>query len=367
MAPNHSGKKKRAHQPFRHSPPGAPPGTLAPDPKAPKPIIRVLGYGPDSLKEDQSLYPREIKKWMERYPLTWISVHGLGDAKVIEEIGSLLHLHPLSLEDVLNVHQRPKLDAFDENLFIVLRAVRFEGRLETEQFSLFVGERFVITFHEGEWDATAAVRDRIRRGKCRERTSGPDYLAYALIDAVIDGYYPPLEAVGEKIEDLEELILKGALDSPTSEIHHTKRDLITLRRSVWPLRDLINSLLRDPVPHITTETKTYLKDCYDHVVQIMDLVETDRELGTDLMDIHLTVLSNRMNEVMKMLAVITTLFMPMTFVTGLYGMNFDTGRSPWNMPELEWYFGYPFALSLMGVLAVTFLWYFKRKGWIGRR
>jgi magnesium transporter len=209
------------------------------------------------------------------------------------------------------------------------------------------------------------VRERIRKGVGRMRGAGPDYLAYALLDAIIDGYFPVLEHYGEYLEDLEDVLVHDPDEELVADIHNVKRDLLTLRRAIWPLRDALGALLREPVPLISHETHPYLRDCYDHTVQIIDLVETYRELGSGLMDMYLSSVSNRMNEIMKVLTIISTIFIPLSFIAGVYGMNFNPERSPLNMPELNWYWGYPFCLAIMGVVAAVLVGFFWRKGWLG--
>lgn len=364
MASKKPKNRQRKHSPIRHSPPGAPPGTLAVDPAAPPPHIRVIAYDSDSVEEYVIEDPDQLHKVIGQKRVTWINVNGLGDSEMLRRIGEILLLHPLALEDVVNVHQRPKADLFGDQLFVVVRMVRFDQTLLSEQLSLFLGEGFVISFQEGSEDGLATIRERISLGRGRIRDQGADYLAYALLDTVIDGYYPPLEEYGERLEDLEELVLTSPSRAAVLKIHAIKRELLNLRRTIWPMREMVNDMLRDPIPLISEDTRLYLKDCYDHVIQIIDLVETDRELGSDLMDVYLTATSNRMNEIMKVLAIITTIFMPMSFIAGIYGMNFDPGCSPWNMPEIEWYWGYPFVLLLMVSTATLLITLFRWRGWL---
>lgn len=352
------------HRPLRHSPPGAPPGTLMVDPSAPQPIIRVLAYDPETVNEFEVDDPNQLHDVIRRHRVTWVNVNGLGDPDLLKSIGEVFDLHPLGLEDVVNVHQRPKTDLFGDQLFIVFRAVRFDKVLMSEQISLFLGDGFVISFQEGREDRLSAIRERIHLKHGRIRDQGADYLAYAILDRVIDDYYPPLEEYGERLEDLEEEILTSPSRSAVVKIHSIKRELLNLRRTIWPMREMVNDLLRDPIPFFSGDTHLYLKDCYDHVIQIIDLVETDRELGSDLMDVYLTATSNRMNEIMKVLAIITTIFMPMSFIAGIYGMNFDPNSSPWNMPEVEWYWGYPFVLLLMIGVAAGLMALFRWRGWL---
>jgi magnesium transporter len=247
----------------------------------------------------------------------------------------------------------------------VLRMLTAAERLEAEQLSLFLGDRFVVTFQEGKpGDSLEPVRKRLRESAGKLRTLGADYLAYALIDAVIDGYFPVLEEYGERLETLEDEILDKPGAGTIARLHGIKRDLLEVRRAVWPLREALAALDRDPGELVTAETRVFLRDCYDHVVRVMDLVETYRELCADLMDVYLSSVSNRLNEVMRVLTVFSAIFIPLTFIAGVYGMNFHTDASPWNMPELAWKWGYPFCLGLMLATAGGLLVFFARKGWL---
>jgi magnesium transporter len=350
----------------RRARPGAPPGSVIVDPKAPKPRMRVIAYGPERYVEKEIADPDEVRTLLNQWPVCWINVDGLGDAELLQRLAEIVRLHPLALEDVVNLHQRAKVEAYGEQAFIVTHMVQLKEQLGIEQLSLYLGENFVVTFQqEPEWDCLGPVRERIRKGLSQVRQRGSGYLAYSLIDAVIDQYFPVLESYGERLEALEDQIVLRPTQRRTSELHELKRELLHLRRILWPLRDALNTLLRDPIPHIDAETRVYLRDCYDHMLRILDFVETDREVCSDLMDLYLTSISNRMNEVMKVLTVIATIFIPLTFIAGVYGMNFDTEVSPWNMPELKWEYGYPACLAVMLVIAVGLLVYFRRKGWIG--
>jgi magnesium transporter len=357
-------KKRKAWA--RHTLPGAPPGTLIPDPDAPFPVIRVLAYGPEAIAERAVESPQQVRDFLNAWPVIWVNVEGLGDAAIISQLGDIFGLHRLALEDVINVHQRAKVEQYGEHHFIVARMVMLRERLETEQVSLFLGRNFVLTFQEGlPGDCLEPVRDRLRKGQSRIREAKTDYLAYSLLDAVVDSYFPVLEEYGEQLETLErELLTRPATDTIT-RIHEIKRDLLTLRRVIWPQREALNVLLRNELPLITHETRVHLRDCYDHTVQLIDLVETYRELSADLTDVYLSSISNRTNEIMRVLTVIATIFLPLTFIAGIYGMNFDTGASSWNMPELNWYWGYPFSLAVMALVALTQLAFFWRRGWIG--
>jgi magnesium transporter len=362
-------RKRRKALFRRRTAPGAAPGTLVADPAAPKPVVRLLAYGPQGCVERELHTIAEINqipKFLEEYPVTWVNVDGLGDAEVVSRIGKIFELHPLALEDVLNTHQRSKVEQYGETLFIVARVIEGGAKLESDQLGIFLGRKFVVTFQHLVGDCLDPVRDRIRQARGIIRTSGPDYLAYSVLDSVVDSYFPILETFGEEIETLEEAIIGETNVDVIAEIHDVKGKLLIIRRAVWPLREALHVLARDPIPVIQAETRIYLRDCMDHTYQMIDLLETYRELASDLMDLYHSSLSNRMNEVMQVLTVIATIFIPLTFIVGVYGMNFDTHVSPWNMPELEWYWGYPAVWGVMVAIAIGMLIFFYRRGWLGR-
>jgi magnesium transporter len=350
----------------RRAKPGTPPGTLTVDPEAPRSEMRLMAYGPDGFVEQALTDVDELREFLGHWPVCWVNVDGLGDQLTLERLAALFRLHPLAMEDVVNTHQRAKVDQFGELTFIVTHMIELKDHFESEQVSLFLGPHFVITFQERPgWDCLEPVRDRIRKHALRVREAGPGYLTYAILDAVIDHYFPVLEAYGERLETLEDAIVGRPDRGVVGEVHAVKRELLYLRRTIWPQREALNALVRDDIPHISAETRLYLRDVYDHAVRIIDLVETYREVCSDLMDLYLSSISNRMNEIMKVLTVISTLFIPLTFIVGVYGMNFNTSASPWNMRELNWYFGYPLCLTLMATITAGQFMFFKNKGWIG--
>lgn len=360
-------KRRNRRRPLisRRSAPGAAPGLLIPDPESPKPVMRAMCYGPDEAVERAIGDPNEIATLLERWPVTWVNVEGLGDADLIRRIGETLKLHWLALEDTVNVHQRAKVERYGDQEFIVVRMPVTCEQVETEQVSLFLGAKFVLTFQEGRpGDVFDPLRERIRKGLGGLRGAGPDFLAYSLIDAVIDSYYPLLERYGEDVDSLELEVLRSPRRRTVNRIHDVKRELLTLRRAIWPHRDAVNTLLRDQSPLIGDNTRLHLRDCYDHTIQIIDLVETYREVASGLMDVYLSSVSNRMNEIMKILTIITTVCVPPTLVAGIYGMNFNTQASGWSMPELSWRYGYPAALLLMAALMIGPLVFFWRRGWL---
>jgi magnesium transporter len=342
------------------------PGTVVTDPEAPHPDIRLFAYGPDQLVERQGLSPHDIRECLDQWPVLWVDVEGLGHADTIQALGDIFGLHRLALEDVVNVHQRPKIEEYGEYHYIVARMATLSEQLETEQLSLFLGKNFVLTFQEGRpGDCLEPVRERIRQKRGRIRDAGIDYLVYAILDAVVDCYFPLLEEYGERLEAIEDEIVEHPSHASVPRVHGIRRDLLTLRRAVWPQRETFSTLLREETPLVSSETRLYLRDCYDHTSQLIDLIETYRELGADLTDIYLSSIGNRTNEIMRVLTVIATIFIPLTFIAGVYGMNFNPGASPWNMPELNWFWGYPLALVLMSAVAIGQLIFFRTRGWLG--
>ena len=349
----------------RSAPPGSAPGTLIADPSATAPDVHLLAYGADSVEEHDIEEVGEIRSLVGTAPVIWVNVDGLGDIEVIRELGEIFGLHRLTLEDVINVHQRPKVENYADHTFIITRIIDRDFAPDTEQMSMVLGEGFLLTFQERKGDCFDLVRERIRKHRGVIRESKADYLAYALIDAATDNYFSVLEAYGERLEALEIAVMAEPSPSQIGEIHDLRRDLLLLRRSVWPQRDMIGELTRRSSPFVSESTEIYLRDCHDHAFQIMDILETYREIAFGLVDVYLSSMSARMNEIMKVLTIIATIFIPLGFIASVYGMNFDADVSPWNMPELRWYFGYPFALGLMALLAGGLLYHFRRKGWFG--
>lgn len=355
----------------KHRPPlrrldtlGAPPGSIIVDPAAPDSIVHVTHYDAASISERKITDVAEIKQDLSRGGVTWINVEGLGSAATLKQLATLFHLHPLAMEDAVNVHQRPKVDRYGEQLFIALRMDAHSAGMRTEQVSMFVGRGFVITFLEDPGDCFDPVRRRLRECDGLIRRRGADYLAYALLDAAVDSYFPLLEEFGDNLESLEDEVLLMPSPSVVARIHEVKYQLRTLRRIIWPLRDAMNELVRDGSTLVSDETRVYFRDLYDHTVQIIDIVETYREIGSDLIDLFLSSQSNRMNEIMRVLTVISTIFMPLSFVVGVYGMNFNTAESPWNMPELNWRYGYVAVWGVLIAVALVFLYFFHRRGWL---
>ena len=363
-------------RPPHRAPAGAAPGTITVAPDAAQPRIEVISYGSaaeagaPARVEVASI--RDIPELPPQHGIRWVNVTGLGDEDVLRDIGERFEIHELALEDIAGTSQRPKVESYGNFLFIVARvpapAPEVQSAdvppLRTEQLALCVGRDFVITFHESAAAVLAPVRRRLLAGGSTMRKRGPDYLAYAILDSGIDAYFPVLENCGEHVEGLEAEVIDAPSAGSIGAIHSLKRSLLTARRAVWPLREVVNSLIRDESPFMSRQTRVFLRDCYDHVAELLDIIETYREVATGLVDILLSSQSNRMNEIMKVLTIIATIFIPLSWLTGLYGMNFDPA-SPWNMPELSWRFGYFYALGLMLAVAGLMVIWFRRKGWIG--
>jgi magnesium transporter len=292
--------------------------------------------------------------------VTWINVGGVHKVDVLDAFGKHFGLHPLLLEDIANTDQRPKLDDYETYFFLVMKMLMISDRgdILVEQVSFVLGRNYVLSFQENGTDVFQAVRDRLTGGKGRLRQNGSDYLLYALVDAIVDQYFSVLETLGEQIESLQERVITDPKPETLKDIHALKQQLLFVRRAVWPLREAINNLARSECPFLHESTKVFLRDVYDHVVQIVDTIETLREMVSASLDIYLSSVSYRLNAVMRVLTVITTIFMPLTFIAGIYGMNFEY------MPELKWPWGYPMALGIMGLVAVIMLVGFRRKKWL---
>jgi magnesium transporter len=341
---------------------GLPPGTVVfvGEQKVEEIRITLIDYDENQYDE------REIKNIEDCFPckdtpsISWINIDGVHQVDVIEKLGAHFDLHPLLQEDVVNTHQRPKFDEFDDHLFIVLRMFflnEVENKLEGEQISFIVGANFVISFQERPGDVFEQVRERLRNGKGRIRKKGSDYLTYALIDAIVDSYYTILEGLGEHIELLQEELVSEPKREDLQIIQDLKRDMLFIRKSVWPLREVIGGLVRSESTLIKQDVLVYIRDVYDHVIQAIDTIETYRDMLSAMLDIYLSSVGNRMNEVMKVLTIIATIFIPMTFLAGVYGMNFKY------MPELGWRYAYLFFWIVVSVVLIAMIVYFKRRKW----
>lgn len=309
----------------------------------------------------------ECFPFKDKPTVSWINIDGIHDTDLIEKVGKQFGLHPLLLEDIVNTGQRPKMEDFDEHLFIVLKMFYYHEKRDeviSEQISLILGKTYVISFQEEAGDVFDPIRDRIRKCKGRIRKMGADYLAYALLDAVVDNYFGVLERFGEKIERIEENLVVDPNPEKLHAIHSLKREMVLLRKSVWPLRELVSGLERSESPLITESTGIYLRDVYDHTIQVIDTIETFRDMLSGMVDLYMSSISNKMNQVMQVLTIIATIFIPLTFIAGVYGMNFDPATSPFNLPELGWYWGYPMVWVVMIVVAILMIIYFKKKNWL---
>ena len=339
---------------------GLAPGTLIHigERRAERTRVRLFDYDQSKLTEKELGSVEEAFPFRDTAPVTWINVDGLHETGIIEQLGGHFGLHPLVLEDIVNTEQRPKLEDFENYLYVVLKMLYREGgEIVAEQVSLVLGQNFVLSFQEGGGDPFDPIRERLRKNKGQLRKQGPDALLYALLDAVVDNYFIVLETFGEMTDDLEESVLLSPTAEVLSTIKNLKRELLFLRRGIWPLREVISGLRHTESPLIHESTRLYFQDVYDHTIQVMDNVDNSREILSDLLDIYLSSVSNRLNEVMKVLTIIATIFIPLTFVAGVYGMNFD------NMPELGWRWGYFAVLGVMTVIGLIMLAYFKRKKW----
>jgi magnesium transporter len=342
---------------------GLPPGTLVHigEQKAEKVSITVIDYDEARFQEEEIETVDECFLFKDKPTVTWINVDGIHEVEVLELLGDCFGLHPLVLEDILNTDQRPKLEDFGEYIFVVLKTFSYNdqnGELEPEQISLILGPSLVLSFQEKEGDVFNPIRERIRSSKGRIRRMGAGYLAYALLDSIVDNYFIVLEKVGEKIEFLEEELVTNPTPETLQTIHNLKRDMIVLRKSVWPLREVIGSLERGESSLIGESIEIYLRDVYDHTIQVIDTIETFRDMISGMLDIYLSSVSNRMNEVMKVLTIIATIFIPLTLIAGIYGMNFQ------HMPELGWRWGYPMVWLIMLAIGVLMLVYFRRRNWL---
>lgn len=363
MPVNKARRIRASHNQRRRSKPGTAPGTILTDPNAHATHIRVMAFSASGMHETQIQTVEQLRPLLQHWPVTWIDVTGLGTASVISEIGQAFGLHPLAMEDVVNVHQRAKLEKYSDHLFLVARMCNPEDHVHTEQISMFLKKGVLLTFQERPGDCWDPVRDRLRHARGRVRSSEADYLAYTLLDAIVDSYFPIVDQLSDQLDGLDEEVTASVDASQMHRVHNLRGELLALRRSIRPHREMINELTREDVPWISPESRVFFRDCYDHVIQVIDLVDTYRELTADVRDFYMSSVSNRMNEIMKVLTIIATIFMPLSFIAGVYGMNFNT-TFPLNMPELNWSLGYPMTLLTMLATTIAFVWYFKRKKWI---
>ena len=345
--------------------PGSAPGTLSIEPDAYPTEINIFDYTPDRINHFQGLTPQEIVPYLDTESVSWIDIQGLGDEKILREIGEIFHLPLLVLEDIVNVPQRPKLELYPDFLLITTQMVMAKKKgFWTEQVSFILGKNYLLTIQEEPLrDPFDPVRNRLERSIGLIRQLGAGYLCYALIDAIIDNFFPVLEAYGDRLEILEEEAITKPNSSTLKKIYKIRRELLAFRRLVWPQREIFNSLVRDGSQHIDPSILNYVRDCYDHTIQIIDVIETYRELASGLTDVYLSATGNKMNEIMKVLTIISTIFIPLTFIAGVYGMNFNPEKSPYNMPELNSYWGYFICLGIMLFISIVQIYIFWQKGW----
>ena len=342
---------------------GLPPGALVyiGEEKEERVKITIIDYDEANCQEKETETLEECFSFKDRPTVTWINIDGVHQIEILEELGNCYGFHHLVLEDILNTDQRPKMEDYGSYLYTVLKMITFDeqtNEIATEQISLILGSNLVISFQEKDGDVFRPIKERIKSGKGRIRKMGADYLAYSLIDSIIDRYFIILEKLGEKVEDLQDELIARPTSETLQALHELKREMLLLRKSVWPLREVINSLERGDSPLIKEPTRVYLRDVYDHTIQVIDTIETFRDMLSGMLDIHLSSISNKTNEVMKVLTIIATIFMPLTFLAGVYGMNFKF------MPELERQWGYPVILLIMLVVGLAMVFYFKRKKWL---
>ncbi len=344
-----------------HPKTGARPGTLVIADDAPPPRMQMITFAGSELKQQDITDPTLLQEAKDDGSISWIDVHGFGDKALIETIGEIFELHPLLLEDVVNVPQRPKTEAYGDQLLIIVRMVRLnkDQEIVMEQVSFVLGKSYVLTFQEHYGDVFDPVRKRLKNAKGRIRQHGSDYLAYALIDTIIDAYYPILERIGDQLESMEDVVISNPTPALLSQLHQLKNRLVNLRRGIWPQREAISSLARDDYALVTDEVRIFIRDTYDHCVQTSEVTEMYREMVTGLMNTYLSSIANRTNDVMKVLTIVATIFIPLTFIAGIYGMNFE------HMPELHVRWAYPAIWVTMVVVAVAMMVFFWRRGWIG--
>ncbi len=375
MPRTHSQKRRPVKRRARHSlhlspgrftRPGAAPGVIArPAELEHVPAtLSLIDYDVSDATENADCTLDEIRAFFTSPRNTWLHVQGTPSESLLQSVAAAYGLHTLALEDVLHTGQRAKAEAYDDQVFAIIGVPETrEEQIEIAQLSLFLGDTWLVSFCSGARDPFEAVRQRLRKQDSRLRRNEIDFLFYTLLDTAVDYAFPTLELLGERIEALEHTVFDNPSREALDEIHHLKRELVLVRRMLWPQRDMLNGLIRDEHPRIGANTRVYLRDCYDHAVHALDLVESYREMASTLLEVYLTSLSNRMNDIMKVLTVIATVFIPLTFITGLYGMNFDRSVSAWNMPELGMRFGYPVLLLIMLAIVVGMVVVFRRKRW----
>lgn len=359
--PDTDGDEEEDYFDYFYDEPGSEPGTLIIEPDAKPSRIILIDYDEDNAIRKVDITPNACAPYIGTNTVSWMDIQGLGSETVLKQVGEIFNLHPLLLEDVVNVPQRPKLEDYNNQLLVISQMVRLkedESGFDTEQVSFVLGKRYLLSFQEEELqDCFEIVRDRIRTSQGRVRKSGADYLTYLLLDTIIDGYFPVVEHYEDRIEALEDMIISNPDRDTMQEIYDVRRELLALRRLIWPMRNVLHLLMRDHHGIVSDEVQIYFRDSYDHVIQILEIIEAYRELAASLMDVYMSTMGNKLNEIMKFLTVISTIFIPLTFIVGVYGMNFD------NMPELKGEWSYFIVWLVMLAVAGGLIFYFWRKGW----
>ena len=362
MAPKHKHRRRKSKEKvFGRKPPvGAHPGTIVVQEGSPPAKLRVTRFTGEGIWEEEVGDPAQAREALKKGGTGWVDVQGLGDRSTLEKLGSVFGLHPLMLADAVNVPQRPKSESYDGCIFTIARRVVWkDDDVDARQISLIWCKDFLITIQEAQDETLEPVRSRLQQGKGLMRRSGTHYLAYAIIDAVVDGYLPMIERIGERIEWLEEHVADSPDHAALHELHDLRHDLLDLRHDLWPQRDAVRALVGGEVAEIDPSVRVYLRDVLDHCVQMAEIVEVYREIVSGLLNVYLTAVANRTNEVVKVLTVVSTIFMPLTFLVGVYGMNFE------HMPEFGWRWAYPALWIVMLAIGIGMLVYFRRKGWLG--
>ena len=359
--PDTDGDEEEDYFDYFYDEPGSEPGTLIIEPDAKPSRIILIDYDEDNAVRKVDITPNACAPYIGTNTVSWMDIQGLGSETVLKQVGDIFNLHPLLLEDVVNVPQRPKLEDYNNQLLVISQMVRLkedESGFDTEQVSFVLGKRYLLSFQEEELqDCFEIVRDRIRTSQGRVRKSGADYLTYLLLDTIIDGYFPVVEHYEDRIEALEDAIISNPDRDTMQEIYDVRRELLALRRLIWPMRNVLHLLMRDHHGIVSDEVQIYFRDSYDHVIQILEIIEAYRELAASLMDVYMSTMGNKLNEIMKFLTVISTIFIPLTFIVGVYGMNFE------NMPELKGEWSYFLVWLVMLAVAGGLIFYFWRKGW----
>lgn len=360
---------KRAPRRQTRTAAGLKPGIIEAVPEAQETVMTVMAYDSNEkdILETQVTSAEEVAKLAKKWKTVWLNITGLQDVDAITQMGKTFNFHDLAMEDTMKLHQRPKVEDYKDHTYIVVRMPHNsqEGLAELEQVSMFIKGNLVITIQEHDGDSFERIRERLREGVGRIRGTGAEYLAYALVDATVDSYFPILDAFADTLDSMEDDILSNPSDDMLHAVHGVKNQLQIMRRSAWFTRDMLSSLLRDE-NFITEKSENFWRDCYDHAIQIMDMAETFRERAANMTDLYMSAVSLKMNEVMKVLTLFATIFMPLGFLAGIYGMNFNSEVSKWNMPELQWAYGYPTLIGVMVLAASSMIIYFRIKGWIGK-